>query len=187
MGCTTQTRSCCTELGSPGESPCCSMIALLMLEPFPASMGAVQSSGRRNATDTHLLDVFARAIGRSGPPAVGAPNCAGRAVALAFARGGGVDVLISYLGSEESMPMRSYVDRVCGPEGRSEITCAALPPKGLPLCLRLPTRSTRVETRRVPHPLAPGAQPLPARPSQACPASRVSGGRLAVVRVRRRQ
>ena len=99
MGCTTQTRSCCTELGSPGESPCCLMIALLMLEPFPASMGAVQSRARRNATDTHLLDVFARAIGRSGPPAVGAPNCAGRAVALAFARGG-ADVLISYLGSE---------------------------------------------------------------------------------------
>ena len=90
----------CTELGSPGESPCCSMIALLMLEPFPASMGAVQSGGRRNATDTHLLDVFAHAIGRSGPPAVGAPNCAGRAAALAFARGG-ADVLISYLGSEE--------------------------------------------------------------------------------------
>ena len=99
MGCTTQTRSCCTELGSPGESPCCLMIALLMLEPFPASMSAVQSRGRRNATDSHFLDVFARAIGRSGPPAVGAPNCAGRAVALAFARGG-ADVLISYLGSE---------------------------------------------------------------------------------------
>jgi hypothetical protein len=34
--------------------------------------------------------------------------------------------------------MRPYVDRVCGPEGRSEITCAALPRKRLPLCLRLP-------------------------------------------------
>ena len=101
MGSTAQTRSCCTELGSPGESPCCLMIALLMLEPFPASMGgAVQSRGRRNATDTHFLDVFARAIGRSGPPAVGAPNCTGGAVALAFAREG-ADVLISYLGSEE--------------------------------------------------------------------------------------
>ena len=39
-------------------------------------------------------------IGRSGPPAVGAPNCTGDAVALAFAREG-ADVLISYLGSEE--------------------------------------------------------------------------------------
>jgi hypothetical protein len=76
------------------------MIALLMLERFPASMGAVQSRGRRNATDTHILDVFARAIGRSGLPAVGAPKCAGRAVALAFARGG-ADVLISYLESED--------------------------------------------------------------------------------------
>ena len=76
------------------------MIALLMLGPFPASMGAVQSRARRNATDTHLLDVFARAIGRSGPPAVGAPKCAGRAVAAAFASGG-ADVLISYLGNEE--------------------------------------------------------------------------------------
>jgi hypothetical protein len=99
MGSTTQTRSC-TELGSPGESPCCLMIALLMLEPFPASMGAVQSRGRRNATDTHFLDVFAPAIGRSGPPPVGTPNCTGDAVALAFAREG-ADVLISYLGSEE--------------------------------------------------------------------------------------
>ena len=62
--------------------------------------GAVQSRGRRNATDTHFLAVFARAIGRSGPPAVGAPNCTGGAVALAFAREG-ADVLISYLGSEE--------------------------------------------------------------------------------------
>ena len=40
------------------------------------------------------------------------------------------------------MPKRPYVDRVCGPEGRSEITCAALPRKRLPLCLRLPSRST---------------------------------------------
>jgi hypothetical protein len=97
MGSTTQTRSWCTELGSPGESPCRLMIALLMLEPFP---GAVQRRGRRNATDSHFLDVFARVIGRSGPPAVGAPNCTGGAVALAFARQG-ADVLISYLGSEE--------------------------------------------------------------------------------------
>jgi NAD(P)-dependent dehydrogenase (short-subunit alcohol dehydrogenase family) len=43
---------------------------------------------RRSATD------------RSGPPAVGAPNCTGGAVALAFAREG-ADVIISYLGSEE--------------------------------------------------------------------------------------
>ena len=100
MGSTTQTRSCCTELGSPDESPCCLMIALLMLEFCPASMGAVQRRGRRNATDSHFLNVFARAIGRSGPPAVGAPKCAGRAVVLAFARAG-ADVLISYLGSEE--------------------------------------------------------------------------------------
>jgi hypothetical protein len=54
--------------------------------------------------------------------------------------------------------MRPYVDRVCGPEGRSDITPAALPRKRLPRCLRLPSRSTRVEPRRVPHPLAPGAQ-----------------------------
>ena len=40
------------------------------------------------------------------------------------------------------MPKRPYVDRVCWPEGRSEITCAALPRKRLPLCLRLPSRST---------------------------------------------
>jgi hypothetical protein len=56
--------------GSPGESPCCLMIALLMLEFCPASMGAVQRRGRRNATDSHFLNVFARAIGRSIPPAV---------------------------------------------------------------------------------------------------------------------
>jgi hypothetical protein len=109
MGYITQTRSCCTELGSPGESPCCSMIALLMLGPFPASMGAVQSRARRNATDTHLLDVFARAIGRSGPPAVGAPavgapavgapKCGPRGCSGVCQRG--ADVLISYLGSEE--------------------------------------------------------------------------------------
>jgi hypothetical protein len=73
---------------------------ITLLEPCPASMGAVQSRGRRNATDAHLLDVFARAIGRSGLPAVGAPNCTGRPVALAFAREG-ADVLIRYLGSEE--------------------------------------------------------------------------------------
>ncbi len=100
MGSTTQTRSWCTELGSPGESPWRLMIALLMLEPFPASMGVVQSRGRRNATDSHFLNVFDRAIGRSGPTAVGAPNCTGGAVALAFAREG-ADVLSSYLGSEE--------------------------------------------------------------------------------------
>jgi hypothetical protein len=112
MGSTTQTRSWCTELGSPGESPCRLMIALLMLEPFP---GAVQRRGRRNATDSHFLDVFARdrAIGRSGPPAVGAPNCTGGAVALAFAREG-ADVLSSYLGSEEVDADETYVDRVCG-------------------------------------------------------------------------
>ena len=40
------------------------------------------------------------ATDRSGPPAVGAPNCTGGAVALAFAREG-ADVIISYLGSEE--------------------------------------------------------------------------------------
>src|SRR5688500_17983376 len=38
-----------------GESPCCLMIALLMLEPFPSNMGAVQSRGRPNATDSGLL------------------------------------------------------------------------------------------------------------------------------------
>src|SRR4249920_1672120 len=37
-----------------GESPRCLMIALLMLEPFPASTGAVQSRGTQNAGDTHL-------------------------------------------------------------------------------------------------------------------------------------
>jgi hypothetical protein len=42
--------------------------------------------------------------------------------------------------------------------GRSDITSAALPHKRLPRCLRLPSRSTRVAPRRVPHPLAPGAQ-----------------------------
>ena len=58
-------------------------------------------------TDTHVLDVFARAIGRSGPPAVGAPNCTGGAVALAFAREG-ADVIINYLGVRRSLPMRPY-------------------------------------------------------------------------------
>jgi hypothetical protein len=78
------------------------MIALLVLEPFPASMGVVQSRSRRNATDSHFLDVFARAIGRSADPTARgwAPNCTGGAVALAFAREG-ADALSSYLGSEE--------------------------------------------------------------------------------------
>ena len=56
------------EAGFPGESPCCLMIGLLMLEFCPASMGAVQRRGRRNATDSHFPNVFARAIGRSIPP-----------------------------------------------------------------------------------------------------------------------
>jgi hypothetical protein len=132
----------------------------------PAARGAspagppvnVQSRGRRNATDAHLLDVFARAIGRSGPPAVGAPNCTGRQGALAFAREG-ADMLIRYLGGEEvDADERPYVYRVCGPEGRSDITSSGLPRKRLPLCLRLPSSSTRVEPWHVPHPLAPGAQ-----------------------------
>jgi hypothetical protein len=55
------------EAGFPGESPCCLMIGLLMLEFCPASMGAVQRRGRRNATDSHFPNVFARAIGRSIP------------------------------------------------------------------------------------------------------------------------
>jgi hypothetical protein len=106
MGSTTQTRSCCTELGSPGESPCCLMIALLMLEPCLASMGAVQRSGRRNATDTHVLHGYprprcVRSRDRAIHPARGLPpNCTGGAVALAFACEG-ADVIINYLGSEE--------------------------------------------------------------------------------------
>ena len=35
-----------------GESPCCLMIALLILEFLPARMGAVQSRGRPKATHT---------------------------------------------------------------------------------------------------------------------------------------
>jgi hypothetical protein len=121
-------------------------------------VGAVQSRGRRNVTDSHFLDVFARVIGRSGPPAVGAPNCTGGAVALAFAREG-ADVLISYLGSEEvdADEDRTLIESA-GRRRPSDITCSALPRKRLPLCLRLPARSTRVAPRRVPHPLAPGAQ-----------------------------
>ena len=99
-------------------------------------------------------------LARSGDhPARGLPpNCTGGAVALAFASEG-ADVIINYLGSEEVAADETI--RLIESAGRrrpSDITCSALPRKRLPLCLRLPSRSTRVERRRVPHPLAPGAQ-----------------------------
>jgi hypothetical protein len=72
---------------------------------------------------------------------------------------GGADVLISYLGSEEvdADEDRTLIESA-GRRRPSDITCSALPRKRLPLCLRLPSRSTRVEPRHVPHLLAPGAQ-----------------------------
>ncbi|HEY6686063.1 MAG TPA: hypothetical protein VI094_07645 [Propionibacteriaceae bacterium] len=73
-----------------------------MLEPFRRVwvLSKVEADGTPRIATSEMCS-----IGRSGdrairPPAVGAPNCTGDAVALAFAREG-ADVLISYLGSEE--------------------------------------------------------------------------------------
>ena len=59
-----------------GESPCCLMIALLILEFLPARMGAVKGRGRQNATHTRSQNPVEIRVGRDLSVAAGpAPTC----------------------------------------------------------------------------------------------------------------